>query len=634
MRSKKRLKNILLGNTLESRELEGEKLGPFWGVPIMASDAVSSVAYAIEEMLLVLVPVLGLGSVKYLGVVTSPIILLFLVLAFSYSQIIANYPNGGGAYIVSAENIGRGASLVAASALIIGYVMTVAVSLSAATAALVSAFPNMSDYRLLFALLFLCIITFLNLRGMRESAKTFGIPTYGFILVMVILIAAGLLKLFTGNLPPVVYPESTAFRSGGTGAVSLFLLLRAFSSGCSALTGVEVVSNAVPSFKEPAQLHAKEVLFILVGIIIVIFGGSVILVTSLHIIPLENKTVISQLGMAVFGPGPMFYILQFATSLILLLAANTAYNGLPTLLAILAEDGFVPRQFMHRGTRLSFSNGIMFIFVLTGLLLIAFQAETHLLIPLYAIGVFISFTLSQSGMVLRWLRVKGKGYWYKLLINGLGALMTGTGAVIVFITRISQGTWVLLIIIPILVYMMNRIKKHYVFVGSQLKIDNFMAHYHKSVSTDKNLCIVLVGGINRSMLKVLNYANLMTSNVVAVNICTDEKQGEELKAKWEAIGLDVPLEIIMSPYREIVEPLEEYITEKEKDLKPGETISVVMARFMEKWWYDNVLHNQTTYFIMQTLRKHRNVATVLVPYIYSSVYRPAEKKEENKKTGK
>ncbi|WP_394525900.1 APC family permease [Lacrimispora sp. JR3] len=632
MYSKRKLKHILLGNALKSNDLEGEKLGPFWGVPIMASDAVSSVAYAIEEMLLVLVPVLGLSAVNYLGFVTSPIILLFLVLAFSYSQIISCYPNGGGAYVVSAENIGKTASLVAASALMIGYIMTVAVSLSAATAALVSAFPGFSPYRLLFALLFLCMITLLNLRGMRESSKLFGIPTYAFILIMLALIVTGFVKLLTGNLPPVYNAESIKPVSGGFGTVSLFLLLRAFSSGCSALTGVEVVSNAVPSFREPSQRNAKNVLFILVGIIIVIFGGSVILVTSLHIIPLEGKTVISQLGAAIFGPGIMFYILQFATSLILLLAANTAYNGLPTLLAILADDGYVPRQFMHRGTRLSFSNGILFIFFLAALLLIVFNAETHYLIPLYAIGVFLSFTLSQTGMVLRWIRVKGKGYRYKMLINGLGALMTGTGTVIVFVTRFHQGSWMLAIVIPIIVSIMNRIEKHYQFVGRQLKVNDFMAHYHKSVSKDTNLCIVLVGGINRSVLKALNYANLITSNVVALHISTDESQSELLQTRWVETGIDVPLEVVMSPYRELIEPVEEYITKKEENLKPGDMITVVMSRFMEESWFANILHNQTTYFIMQKLRRHRNVSTVLVPYIYSSAFRPASEHEARNKT--
>ncbi|MDR0926009.1 MAG: APC family permease [Hungatella sp.] len=630
MYSKKKIKNILLGNTLKNNDLEGEKMGPFWGVPIMASDAVSSVAYAIEEMLLVLVPVLGLSSVHYLGYVTSPIILLFLVLAFSYSQIIANYPNGGGAYIVSAENIGRGASMVAASSLIIGYVMTVAVSLSAATAALISAFPEFADYRLLFALLFLCIVTLLNLRGMRESSKLFGVPTYAFIIIMLALIVTGFVKLVTGNLPPVHYSENLPSVTGGAGTVSLFLLLRAFSSGCSALTGVEVVSNAVPSFREPSQKNATHVLFILVGIIVVIFGGAVLLVTSLNIVPLEGKTVISQLGMAVFGPGPMFYILQFATSLILLLAANTAYNGLPTLLAILAADGFVPRQFMHRGTRLSFSNGILFIFFAAAFLLVIFKAETHYLIPLYAIGVFLSFTLSQSGMVARWIRVKGKGYWYKMFINGLGALMTGTGTIIVFVTRFAQGSWTLAIIIPVIVYIMHRIDTHYQFVGRQLMVNDFMSHYHKSTSHDTNLCIVLTGGINRSVLKALNYANLITSNVVALHIATDEKQGQLLQEKWKETGIDVPLEVIMSPYRELIEPVDDYISKKESNLLPGEMITVVMCRFIEESWFANILHNQTTYFIMQRMRKHRNVSTVLVPYIYSTAFQPAPKQIDGK----
>ncbi|MDR1549534.1 MAG: APC family permease [Hungatella sp.] len=584
----------------------------------MASDAVSSVAYAIEEMLLVLAPVLGLSAVHYLGYITLPIILLFLVLAFSYSQIIANYPNGGGA------------SMVAASALIIDYVMTVAVSLSAATAALISAFPEFADYRLLFALLFLCVITLLNLRGMRESSKLFGAPTYAFIIIMLVLIVTGFVKLITGNLPPVHYSENLQPVAGGAGTISLFLLLRAFSSGCSALTGVEAVSNAVPSFREPSQRNAKRVLFILVGIIISILGGSVLLVTSLNIIPLEGKTVISQLGMAVFGPGPMFYILQFATSLILLLAANTAYNGLPTLLAILADDGFVPRQFMHRGTRLSFSNGIMFIFFAVAFLLIIFKAETHYLIPFYAIGVFLSFTLSQGGMLVRWIRAKEKGYWYKMCINGLGAIMTGTGTIIVFVTKFSQGAWALAILIPVIVFIMHRIETHYQFVGRQLAVNDFMSHYHKSTSHDTNLCIVLTGGINRSVLKALNYANLITSNVVALHIATDEKQGQLLQEKWKETGIDVPLEVIMSPYRELIEPVDDYISKKESNLLPGEMITVVMCRFIEESWFANILHNQTTYFIMQRMRKHRNVSTVLVPYIYSTAFQPAPKQIDGK----
>lgn len=613
-----KLKRVLLGKALESRDIEGEKLGCLWGVPIMASDAVSSVAYAIEEMLYVLVPVAGLAAVDYIGFISAPIILLFLVLAFSYSQIIDSYPNGGGAYIVSSENISQGAAMVAASALVVDYVMTVAVSLSAATAALISAFPGMEPHRLLIALLFLCVITLLNLRGMRESSKIFGIPTYVFIIIMALLIVTGFIKLAAGTLEPVQYSNEELSALDGVGIVSVFLLLRAFSSGCSALTGIEAVSNAVPSFKDPAQKTARKVLFILVCIIIFIFGGSVLLDISLGVVPVGSKTVISQMGRAVFGTGPLFYVLQFATSLILLLAANTAYNGLPTLLAILAKDGYMPRQFMHRGTRLSFSNGILFIFFAAGLLLIIFSAETHYLIPLYSIGVFLSFTLSQGGMVIRWRRLKGKGYRHKLVINAIGAIMTGTGTIIVFTTKFAQGSWALAIVIPIVSILMLRIHRHYQFVAKQLQIDNFMAQYHKSVSKDTNLCVVLVGSMNRSVLKALNYANLITSNVVALHISTDENYSAGLKKRWEESGIDIPLDIVYSPYRELVEPVETYISQKEKDLHSGDTITVVMARFMVENWAANFLHNQTAYFIMKHLRSHRNVATVLVPYIYNT----------------
>jgi hypothetical protein len=626
------LKNILLGKALKSNDLEKEKLNVVWGVPIMASDAVSSVAYAIEEMLLVLVPAIGLSAVGYLDFVAFPIILLFFVLAFSYSQIIDSYPNGGGAYVVCSQNIGRTPALVAASALIVGYVLTVAVSLSAATSAVLAAFPEMAPHRVPIALILLCLITLMNLRGMRESSKVFGIPTYGFILIMAALIATGFIRLATGTLSPVPPEAYAATASEGLQGVSLFLLLRAFSSGCSALTGVEVVSNAVPSFRQPAQKNAKLVLFILVGVIVFIFGGSTLLVDALKIIPTEGSTVISQMGRAVFGGGILFYVLQFATSLILLLAANTAYNGLPTLLAILAEDGYMPRQFMQRGTRLSFSNGILFIFFASGLLLVIFKANTHYLIPLYAVGVFLSFTLSQGGMVIKWFRDKDKGWRHKMVINGIGALMTGVGTAIVFLTRFAQGSWILVIVIPAICFLMHRIHKHYTFIRGQLEVDDFMEHYHRSVSRDRNLCIVLASSLSRSVLKSLNYANLITSNVVALHISTDDGKAARLKKQWEAIGVDVPLRIIKAPYRDILEPLERYISRQEPHLAPGDTISVVLVRFVQERWFDNVLHNQTTYFIEKALRRHKNVAVVIVPYIYSAKYSHAHTQEPAKQS--
>jgi amino acid transporter len=612
----KSLREVFLGKALKSNDLEGEKLSVIWGLPIMSSDAVSSVAYAIEEMLIVLVPVLGVASVNYLKPITLPIILLFLVLAFSYAQIIDNYPNGGGAYVVSSENIGKPAGLVAASALIIDYIMTVAVSLSSATAAFLAAFPQFMAYRTIIALLFLCIITFLNLRGMRESSKIFGVPTYAFMAIMIIMIITGFVRLAAGGISPVEYSPQSVPAVNSLYSVSMFLLLRAFSSGCSALTGIEAVSNAVPSFRKPEQKNAKDVLFILVGIIIFIFGGSILLVTSLRIVPVEGSTVISQMGKAVFGEGIMFYILQFATSLILLLAANTAYNGLPTLLAILSQDHYLPHQFMQRGTRLSFSNGIMFIFFAAGLLLTAFKANTHHLVPLYSVGVFLSFTLSQIGMVRKWLSVKNRGWKHKLVINGLGAVMTATSTVIVFMTKFVQGSWMLAVVIPLLSILMNKIGKYYASINEQLKVEDFMSYYRRSESKDTNLCIVLIKSMNKATLKLLNYANAMTSNVVALHISTDDKEIERLQAEWKEKGMDIPLEFIKAPYRNILVPLEKYLEQKEEDIKSGETISVVMGRFVEEHWYESILHNQSTYFIERELKDHKNVATVIVPFLW------------------
>ncbi len=626
-KAKKLLKGILLGKALKSCDLENEKLNRVWGVPIMASDAVSSVAYAIEEILIVLVPAMGFFAINYVGFIALPIVLLLLVLIFSYSQIINTYPNGGGAYIVASENIGKPAALAAAGALIVDYVMTVAVSLSAATAAFIAAFPEFAQYRILIAFICLLIITLLNLRGVRESSKVFGVPTYGFILIMAGLIVTGLVRMATGTLTPISYENAAVATEGSLQAITMILFLRAFSSGCSALTGVEAVSNAVPSFRGPSQKNAKHVLYILGGIIVFLFGGSTLLAINLRVVPVEGLTVISQMGKAVFGGGVLFYILQFATSLILLLAANTAYNGLPTLLAILGKDGYMPRQFMQRGTRLSFSNGIIFIFVAAALLLVIFKANTHHLMPLYAVGVFMSFTLSQSGMVIKWFRNKDKGWKHKMLINGIGALMTAAGTVIVFLTKFALGSWILAIVIPLICLVMYHIHKHYEFVKNQLKVDDFMAHYHVSVSTDNNLCVVLASSMSRSVLKSLNYANLMTSNVVALHISADEKQSEQLKEQWDKTGIDIPLKIIRAPYRDILEPLQCYIDEQEQNIKPGDTISVVLVRFIQERWFDNVLHNQTTYAIEKKLRKYKNVATIIIPYIYSTKYSPAEHNE-------
>ncbi|WNY25537.1 APC family permease [Methanolapillus millepedarum] len=621
-----KIKNLFLGKALKNEEIKDEKLNLKWGLPIMASDAVSSVAYAIEEILLILVPALGLLSVHYLGVIALPIIILLIVLVFSYSQIIDHYPNGGGSYIVSKRNLGKKASLIAAAALIIDYVMTVAVSISSATAACVAAVPAFFGYQVPIALIFLSLVTLMNLRGLKESAKVFGLPTYGFILIMIILIITGLVKFLTGTLTPIEYSPAVLSSLPSTPAGTLttlamvFLMLKAFSSGCSALTGIEAVSNSIPSFKQPSQKIAKQILYCLAGIIIFIFGGSVLLATQLQVIPLEGHTVLSQMGASVFGTGPLYYLLQLATAAILLLAANTAYNGLPTLLAILAVDNYMPHRMAQRGQKLSFSNGILFIFFAAGGLIFVFNAETHKLIPLYAVGVFLSFTLAQTGMVVKWIKDKEPGWQHKILINALGAGMSFVGAIIVFTTKFMMGAWVLAIAIPALVILMQSVHNHYKSVANDIVLSPGEAKeiYKPCSSQDNNPCIVLGSSFSRPFLKALNYANVVSQNITVLHISTSEAGRTNFEKLWKESEFPEKLVIIDAPYRDILPPLEEYIDKKQSELVDDEFLTVVFVKFVSNQVIlDNILHGQAAYFIEYRLKKYNKVASFIIHYTYN-----------------
>lgn len=610
-------KNLILGKALSNDQLKGEKLSRIWGLPIMASDAVSSVAYAVEEILLALVPALGILSVQYVGLVSIPIILLLVMLVFSYSQIINHYPAGGGAYVVSKENFGRRPSLFAAACLIVDYIMTVAVSISSSTAAIVAAFPVLMPYKILIALLCISLITLINLRGISESSKIFGIPTYLFIMTMMILIVTGFIRIVSGTLGPIDYstvqnliPQETL--SG----ITLLLFLRAFSSGCSALTGVEAVSDAVPNFREPSTKTARHVLYMLGIIIIFIFGGTSFLASTLKVIPLDGTTVMSQMANAVFGNGVMFYLLQFTTALILLLAANTAYNGLPILLSILSKDRYMPRQFAQRGTKLSFSNGIMFIFIAGSLLLLFFEADTHALIPFYSVGVLISFTISQAGMFIKWIKLKEKGWHYKCIINGFGALVTFIGTIVVFVMKFSGGAWALAIIIPLITFFMSYTHHHYFQFGKAISIEGYDYHYKKSKSRDKLPCIVLIHSMNKAALKTFDYAKDISSDITALHISTTPAHTELLKKQWEDFKIGIPLTIIDAPYRNILQSLEQYISERELSLKKGQNLTVVLTKFVGSGWRDKIFHNQTAFFIESRLGKRKYVVTVLVPFLY------------------
>lgn len=608
------IKEVLLGKPLKNDELSHEKLTRLWGLPIMASDAVSSVAYAIEEILLILVPAVGLFSFRLLPFIVLPILLLLLLLVISYSQIIDHYPKGGGAYAVAQENIGKTAALLSAATLIVDYIMTVAVSISSSTAALASAFPFLSNYKVVVSMIFLSIITLINLRGIREASKVFGLPTYIFIFSMAILIITGFIKLLTGNLNPIEYEKSVLPQKAVKG-IGLFMLLKAFSSGCSAMSGVEAVSDAVPNFTEPSIRNAKHVLFMLGAIILFIFGGTSILALKLQVVSIEGHTVLSQITSAVFGQTFMYYVIQVFTSLILILAANTAFNGLPQLLYILAHDNYVPRQFSSRGTKLSFSNGIIFIFIAASLLIIGFQSETHRMIPLYSVGVFVSFTVAQYGMFKKWISIKEKNWQYKFWINGFGALVTLVVSIIAFTMKFSDGAWVLGIVIPAIMFGMHSINKYYTVIGNELSLEKFNPYYDKNLATSTH-CILLVQDINKPFLKSLNYANSISNNITAVHVCRHPEHAVKLREKWDDLQIPIELKIIETPYRDIIKPLDTYLWQREQELKHGENISVILVKFVADHWYDKFLHNQTTYFLSQHLSKHKNIATVMIPFHY------------------
>jgi amino acid transporter len=610
----KELKNVILGKPLATEAMSHEKLNIPFGLAIMSSDAISSVAYASEEILWVLIPVIGLLSYRYMFEASVAIITLLIILVFSYRQTIASYPSGGGAYTVAKENIGTIPGLVAGASLSVDYLLTVAVSTCAGTAAVTSAFPALYSHRISIALLFILLITIGNLRGVSESAKIFGLPPYLFIGGMITMIVYGIakVKLF-GYVPTAVSSVPMP-----VGDITLFLFLRAFSAGCAALTGVEAVSNGVPNFKAPAQKNATTILFLLALIIIFVFGGTSYLATLYHAVPSFQNTVVSQIASQVFGQGVMYYFIQITTALILILAANTAYSGFPLLASTIAKDGFLPRQLQKRGHRLSFNNGIVSLGVAAGILIVIFRGETHYLIPLYAVGVFISFTLSQFGMFRKWTREKGRGWVHKAAINGTGAVITLITASIIAVTKFTSGAWVVIVLIPTFVYFMKKINAHYQNVAKQLRVGPDSVPDVVPNPVNAKHMIVLVQSYNKATIKTINYAKCLSEDIVGFHVSVDDEETAKLVRKWEENNVGIPLVIKQSPYRDVLSLLVEYIESDEHASKLGDLVTVLMAQFVVEKPWENALHNQTAYFIRQALLKHRNIAVISVPYIIES----------------
>jgi amino acid transporter len=608
-----RLSHKILGAKLATSQLLHEKFGVFWGMPILASDAISSVAYAVDEMLWALIPAIGLLTYLWIPKVSAAIIFLLLVLTVSYQQIVEAYPGGGGAYIVAKNNLKNIYGLIVGASLSIDYTLTVAVSISAGTAAITSALPQLYPHRVVISIAIIALMVIGNLRGVRESSRWFSIPTYAFMVAIVVLIAAGILKHTSGggvNIAETVIAEVSL----GTQAVALFIILRAFASGCAAVTGVEAISDAVPNFREPSKRNAKLAYMLLAASVLITFGGIVYLTSLYHPVPNTQQTVIAQIATAVFGRGTAFYLIQATTTVILAMAANTAFAGFPILLSIIAQDGYAPRQLALRGHRLNFSNGIVFLGLMAIVLVIIFKGDTHLLIPLYAVGVFTSFTLAQFGMLMRWFRNKPEGWRVKALINGIGAVITSITTIIIAAEKFTAGAWIVLVIIPLLVMLMMRIKEHYNSVAKQLDVPNETLDQISFETRYNHHFIVPITSINGLVIQALRYARSLTPNVEVFHVETYEGEADKLRRKWGKLNTDIILVIKQSPYREVVEPLIEYIASEEHSSQPGDMITVLLPQFIVSNKWEMLLHNNTSVFIGRALFNKRNVAVSVLPF--------------------
>ncbi len=598
------IKSFLIGKPIETLKEEQERLSKITGLTVFSSDALSSVAYGTEEIMLALVAG-GTALLSYSMPIAIAIVILVAIVATSYFHIIHAYPSGGGAYIVAKDNLGTYPGLIAGSALLIDYVLTVTVSVSAGIAAVTSAFPWLRPHTVTLCLLCILFLMVVNLRGVRESGKVFTIPVYLFIGSMLLLIGASFMKSLSVSYTPYRNPDATSLR-----IFPVFIILKAFASGCATLTGIEAISNGVRAFKVPEAKNAGITLIWMAFLLSILTLGIAYSSQYYAILPNEKETVLSQLARRIFSGGPIYYVIQFATASILILAANTSYADFPRLCSIMANDRFLPRQLSNRGDRLVFSNGIIMLSLLCALLLMLFRGRTHLLIPLYAVGVFTAFTLSQAGMVKHWIKEKGKGWFKRAVINGIGAAATGTVLAIIAVEKFSQGAWIVIITIPTLVLLTQKIHKHYISVAEQLSLERGLPREkefkHHSV-------IIPVSDLQQATINALRYAKVLSDDVTAIHVCIDERKAEIIKQKWEKYCMGVKLVILNSPYRSITQPLIEYIEKTQNTYKDG-VITVVLPEFVPKKWWHHILHNQTALFIKGVLLFKKAVVCTSIPF--------------------
>jgi amino acid transporter len=609
----KRLKRIVFGRPLASDRIEHERLSKKTALAVLSSDAISSVSYATDQILLVLA-VLGSAALSYVVPISGVIVGLLVLVALSYRQTVFAYPKGGGSYTVSKDNLGQMAGLVAAASLLTDYILTVSVSVAGGVAQIASAYPVLKPHAVAICVVVIFLLMSVNLRGVRDSGIAFSVPTYVFIVMMLALIVTGITRgLFgLGTALAAARPEPvSALQSGITapaGFAFTFLILRAFAEGCVAMTGTEAISNGVSAFKSPNSRNAATTLGWMAAILAAFFLSTSYLARHYHVMPTAAETVTSQLGRHIFGEGALYYLLQYATFALLVLAANTAFADFPRLSSILAGDGFMPRQFAARGDRLAFSNGIIALAFLAMLLVWVFHGDTSALIPLYAIGVFVCFTLSQAGMVVHWWRARDAGWRRRALLNGIGAVATACVAIVQVTTKFASGAWIVVLVIPVIILLLRRIHRHYAHFEREIAYtgQSPIMFLHHTV-------VVPMNGITKPAAGALVYATTISEDVRAVYVEVEPEKTMELRKAWESWDIGVELVVLPSPFRSVLRPLVDYVdglaARAEADL-----VTIVVPEIVPRSWWGHLLHNKTSLFIRTAFLFRPNVVVTVVPY--------------------
>ncbi len=615
------VKGIILGSPIAMAQLAHERLSKIKAMAILGSDPLSSSAYATEEALLILA-LAGTAGLSYLLPIGVTVALLLALVTVSYRQTIKAYPGGGGAYAVSHDNLGRGPGLVAAGALMVDYTLLVSVSVAAGVAAITSAFPELTDYRVIISVTIIIIFVVANLRGVRESGTVFAAPTYFFIGMMTITIVVGTVRVLIGDAPgslteaaPPDHPER--LEELATGGVTLWLVLRAFSSGASALTGVEAMANGVPSFKKPEAENARIAMAWMAAIGIFLFLGITFLTSRFGFVPSHEETLVSDMGRTILGDNPLYFAFQAGTAMILFFAANTSFNAFPLLSAILARDRYMPRQFAFRGDKLAYSNGILLLAVIAIVLLVIYDAQVTRLIPLYAVGVFIAFTLSQAGMVKHWYQSREPGWRGSIALNGIGVVATGIVAVIIGATKFLPGAWISLVMIALIVGLFTLIRRHYDWYERAISLDDDdlagtapPGAFPAEPAGRRNLAIIPVDDINRITLGATNLARALTPNTTAVHLIDESDKADDFRERWSRLIPDVPLLVIESPFRAFAAPMLAYID----SVSAGNKVTVILPAFKAHHWYERVLHNQAIRRLKPFVEDYPNVDVVEFDY--------------------